>query len=153
MLKVKTEKVISVDDWDKLVSDTYGKPYSFQQQDGCKDRGYYPLVVPSENDEEEADMADAIPEVINGEERIGVKFSTWLARDPKAPLNPTPEELTTNNYYFGKTKGDEQSYKTSPSHIELFWERSFYPNLQTVANDLHEKGLLPEGDYLIDVDW
>ena len=39
MLKSKTKKVVEVRDWDNLVEKTYGKPYCFQQQDGCKERG------------------------------------------------------------------------------------------------------------------
>ncbi len=38
-MKMKTIQVVSVDAWNKLVKDTYGKPYNFQQQDGCKGRG------------------------------------------------------------------------------------------------------------------
>jgi hypothetical protein len=40
-LKTKTVQVIQVADWDKFVSEVYGKIYSFQQQDGCKQRGTY----------------------------------------------------------------------------------------------------------------
>jgi hypothetical protein len=35
----------------------------------------------------------------------------------------------------------------------MWWDRNFYPNLQMVANDLHEKGLLAAGDYIISIDW
>lgn len=38
MLRTRTEQVIDVSDWDQLVMDTYGRHYSFQQQDGCKER-------------------------------------------------------------------------------------------------------------------
>ena len=33
-IKFKIKRVIEVSDWDKVVKDTYGRPYSFQQQDG-----------------------------------------------------------------------------------------------------------------------
>ena len=39
MIKTKNVKMVEVSDWDKLVEETYGKIYSFQQQDGCKARG------------------------------------------------------------------------------------------------------------------
>lgn len=42
----KTKKVIDVDDWDRLVIETYKRPYCFQQQDGCKDRGIFDFTVP-----------------------------------------------------------------------------------------------------------
>lgn len=36
MIKTKSVKIIEVNDFDNLVSKTYGRTYSFQQQDGCK---------------------------------------------------------------------------------------------------------------------
>ena len=62
---------------------------------------------------------------------MGVKFAVWLARDPKQPLKDQ--------------KNDFQ--------LSLWWDRNFYPDVQTVANDLHAKGLLASGDYVIDIDW
>ena len=75
-------------------------------------------------------MHDEIPEIIN-DEIMGVKFKTWLERDPKQPV--------------GEDKKDWE--------IELFWERNFYPDIYTVANDLYEKGLIEGGEYLINIDW
>lgn len=41
-----------------------------------------------------------------------------------------------------------------PEHgLSIFWERNFYPELQTVANDLYNKGLLEAGEYGINIDW
>ena len=94
-------------------------------------------------------MNDSISEIINGDE-MGVKFNVWLARDPKAPLNPTDEELKSCSYYFN---GDKEKWKNDPSHIELFWQRNFYPSIYMVANDLYEKGLIEKGDYTINIDW
>ena len=61
---------------------------------------------------------------------MGVKFEKWLERDIKQSVE-------------GRTDW----------YISLFWERNFYPNIQTVANDLHEKGLIEAGDYTINIDW
>ena len=129
MLKYTNKKIIELRDWDTLVRKTYGKPYSFQQQDGCQQRGSVSITIPEtwDNDEE---MYDSIPEKINGDE-MGVKFAVWLARDPKQ--------------LFESGKDDR--------FIDLFWERNFYPDLQTVANDLYAKGLIEAGDYSIDIDW
>jgi len=33
-MKIQNSKLISLEDWDNCVQKTYGKPYSFQQQDG-----------------------------------------------------------------------------------------------------------------------
>jgi len=121
--------IIEVSDWDKLVSETYGRPYRFQQQDGCKGRGTFSIEIPSDYTEEE-DMHHSIPEIVNGEV-MGVKFPTWLKRDPKQLLSEDDSE----------------------SSLEIFWERNFYPDIHTVANDLHKKGLIESDTYIINIDW
>lgn len=129
-LKIRTEQVIEVSDWDNLVEETYGRPYSFQQQDGCKSRGVFRFKVPDDADDIEE---DTIPEIVNHSE-MGVSFAAWLKRDPKAPL--AGERVREDD--FG---------------IRLWWERNFYPDVQMVANDLHAKGLLEAGEYTINIDW
>jgi len=128
MIKVKNVKVIEVSEWDKLVSDTYRKPYSFQQQDGCQSRGVFHITIPSDYacDDE---MNDEIPEVINGRV-MGVKFEKWLERDPNQPVDGRAD--------YG---------------IGLWWDRNFYPDIHTVANDLYKKGLIEAGEYSIEIDW
>ncbi len=128
MLKSKTEKFVDVQDFDNLVTETYGKPYSFQQQNGCQERGVYYLTVPDPNAEDFED--DEIPEVINGQE-MGVSFSSWLKRDPKE---------------WNGESGDER-------FLDLFWGRNFYPSIEVLANDLHSKGLIETGEYVINIDW
>lgn len=150
MLVYKTTRIIDLHDWDNLVQETYGKPYSFQQQDGCQSRGIVPITIPEEWDE--SYMNDSVPEVINGEE-MGVKFNVWLERDPNAPLNPSDEELKACNYYRAKTEEDRNKWCEDKSHINMFYQRNFYPNVQTIANDLHEKGLIEAGEYYIEIDW
>lgn len=131
-LKVRKVKTIDVADWDKLVEETYGRPYNLQQQDGCMGRGGVDLTVPDDGEDEWMHPAADIPEVINGDV-MGVRFADWLARDPKTPI---PGE-------FGAEKWN----------LDLFWHRTFYPDLQTVANDLHKRGLLKKGTYVIDINW
>ncbi len=147
-MNIVTRKQISVQDWDALVEKTYGKIYSFQQQDGCKSRGVETISTTDLYDYEN----DTIPELINGPE-MGVSFKAWLERDPKAPLNPSSGELKTSNYYFGFTEKDEQKYKTNSSNIRMFWERNFYPHASMIADDLCKKGLLKQGEYDIKIDW
>lgn len=139
--------MIDLQEWDKLVKETYGRTYSFQQQCGCKDRGIYKFSVPEEYPEDFEN--DSIPEIINGEE-MGVSFKAWLERDPNAPLNPSDEELESCNYFY---KEDRTKWCESKSHIRLFYNRNFYPHVSMIINDLHEKGNLPAGDYIINIDW
>lgn len=126
---MKTKNVIELSEWNKLVSETYGRPYNLQQQDGCMGRGTQGIDVPSDADDYEH---DSIPEQVNGEE-MGVSFKAWLARDPKQKLS-NPD--------------DQADYC-----LELCWERNFYPDLQMVANDLYSKGLLKAGNHTILIDW
>ena len=121
--------MISLSDWDDLVTETYGRPYSFQQQDGCKDRGTVALKVP---DVASDYKNDTVPESVNHDD-MGVSFKAWLARDPKQKLSD-PD--------------DQADYC-----ISMWWERNFYPDVQMIANDLHSKGLLDAGEYVIDIDW
>ena len=126
MIKMTEVNMIEVGDWDALVEKTYGRPYSFQQQDGCKGQGIFRITIPSiPNDFVE----DSIAEEVNGTE-MGVSFKAWLSRDPKN-IDPFGNEWRNN----------------------IFWERNFYPDAQMVANDLFERGLIPKGEYIINIDW
>ncbi len=126
-MKIRKENMVDVFEWDKTVKETYGRPYSFQQQDGCCSRGVFRIQVPDKADDYEQ---DTVPEIVNHDVR-GVSFSAWLKRDPKTPL----------------------AHEKSGFFLELWWERNFYPDIQMVANDLHKKGLLEKGNYTIDIDW
>jgi len=129
-MKIRNVQVIDLKEWDGCVKSTYNRPYSFQQQDGCRPRGTFELTVPDQDNDYDEEMADSVPEVVNGKER-GAKFAVWLARDPKQKM-------------------EGQTYEWE---LELWWERNFYPDVQTVANDLHARGLLAAGDYMIEIDW
>lgn len=129
MIKIKTKQIITVQDWDDLVEKTYGRPYSFQQQDGCKQRQTVYIKVPDYPEDYEN---DSVPDEVNGEE-MGVSFAAWQARDPKE-WNGAPE--------------DKRDWT-----IGLFWQRNFYPHVQMVANDLHSRGLIPAGEFGIEIDW
>jgi hypothetical protein len=124
-LHIKPMSMIRLSDWDELVVKTYGRPYNFQQQDGCRSRGTLELYVPEEFED---DYPETISEDVHRKER-GVSFSAWLARDPKQPL---PREN---------------------AHLQSWWCCKFYPNIQMVANDLYARGILPRGDYVIKIDW
>lgn len=132
MLKYKLKRVIEVGDWDQLVTETYGKPYSFQQQDGCKSRGVYNFEVPNKWGVEDYEN-DSIPFEINGEE-MGVSFKSWLE---------TSEEDIKAQFPEGESRFG----------LNLFWDRNFYPHVDMIIDDLYKKGLLEEGEYTINIDW
>lgn len=127
MIHIKTKQCISLQDWDYLVEKTYGRPYDFQQQAGCRGRGNYTINIPEVCEEFEN---DTIPEEINGMV-MGVSFAAWLARD----------------------KDEWNGSRSDRNFVHLFWQRNFYPDIQMVANDLYEKGLIPAGTYDIEIDW
>ena len=130
MLKTQTVKRIDVDDWNSFVKEVYGKPYDFQQQDGCKERGvfYFEVPIGYQDDYEKSEL----PEKVNHHE-MGVSFEAWFKRRPEQLLN------------------DEEW--DHPTSIEMWWERNFYPDVSMIITDLHKRGLLAEGDYMIDICW
>ena len=125
MLRTTTAKIVDIDDWDDLVKETYGKYYSFQQQDGCKGRGTFEILIPCIEPYDYKN--DTIPIEVNGDE-MGVSFQSWLN---------TPSDKFD---YLGTSKN-------------LFWARNFYPSIEMLANDLYNKGLIEPGKYVIDIDW
>lgn len=125
MIKTKTIVVIDHSSLDQLVEETYGRTYSFQQQDGCKSRGSEDITVPVIDPRDYE--ASSISEIVNGDE-MGISFKSWLERDPNKLID---DNLST----------------------KLFWERNFYPHLDMIINDLHSKGLIEEGTYTINIDW
>ena len=124
----KQVTMIDVQDWNGLVQETYGRTYNFQQQDGCKDRGTEQLRIPVEFPFDYENTT--VPEVANAYE-MGVSFKAWLERSPDKKL------VKESGYDF----------------TDLWWKRNFYPSVDMIANDLHAKGLLPAGKFLINIDW
>lgn len=130
-MKYKTIKLIDLHDWDELVQQTYGKPYRFQQQDGCQSRGLFRFSVPSESEPEDFENK-TLPFKINGE-KMGIEFNTWL--------NTTVDDMNTAHP------------ERHSGQNNTFWERNYYPSIDMVINDLFNKGLIEEGDYAINIDW
>ena len=131
MTKIKTNKIITIDcsELDRIVEEVYGRPYCYQQQEGCRPRGTWDVEVYL-NEFEDCFKNDTIPEIVNGSE-MGVSFKAWLARDPKQ-----------------KIKNQKQAYQ-----LRLWWERNFYPHLDMVLQDLCKKKVIKEGEYTIIIDW
>lgn len=130
---IRTVKMIDCSDWDALVEETYGRPYCFQQQDGCKARGTADLTVTSNSEHGYDFVEETVPEIVNGEE-MGVSFAAWIARDPNQKLESRDE--------WDRQHG-----------LRLWWRRNFYPTAESIAHDLCKRGLLEEGEYKINIDW
>ncbi len=129
-MNYRIEKVINVQDWDDLVIETYNRPYSLQQQDDCMPRQRIHISVPEYPDDY---TNETVPEVVNGD-KMGVSFQAWLNRDPEQKLD-TDDEWDREN------------------GLELWWHRNFYPDISMIINDLHKKGKIESGKYVIDIDW
>lgn len=129
-LNIEKASIIEVSDWNEFVEDIYGKPYNFQQQSGCRDRGVFDITVPNEEMCED-ELPSSIPEKINGE-HMCVKFEVWENTDPQT---------------------HKQSNNWADWETNLFWQRNFYPDINTLANDLYNRSLLEAGNYLINIDW
>ncbi len=115
-MEIRSVKMIDSFAWDRLVQDTYGRVYCYQQQNGCRDRGTFELTIPA-----------SVEEGTEG----SVDFLIWLERDPKEPIPHQEHDF----------------------ELEIFWEREFYPDIQSIANDLHSKGLIEADEYIINIDW
>lgn len=123
-------------DFSKIVSKIYGRPYTFQQQDDGRDKDQgtvFIFTVPVKPEMLNDYENNSIPEEVNGDE-MGVSFESWLKRDPKQHL-----------------KDDEDGHKEYA--INLFWDRNFYPSVYMIIDDLHKKGILSEGKYIMYINW
>lgn len=128
-LKFKSKQIIEDSDWDAFVRMVYDKPYTFQQQEGCKSRGTFTFNVPLDGKPFDFEN-DTIVERVNGRQ-MGVSFKAWLERDSSEPIEDAREDW----------------------ELDLWWERNFYPSVDMIIEDLHKKGLLKEGEYTINIDW
>lgn len=127
-LEVRINKTINCNNLDKVVEKVYGIPYSFQQQDGCKYRGFEYVTIPSP---EPMDYnRETIPFQVNGNIK-GVSFEAWK--------NVNLEDIKSKFEY--------------DFEENIFFERSFYPHLDQILNDLHNKGLIEAGEYQIEINW
>lgn len=125
-MKVQIKKFVPVHVWNEFVREVYGRSYKLESQEHYCNEIVSFLTIPTSYDSDD-DMNDSIKEIVQGLEK-GVKFKTWLSRDPLQPL-------LTRRY-------DEWE-------LETFWEENFYPDLQTLANDLYKKNKLDSGEYII----
>lgn len=125
-MKVQIKKFVPVHVWNEFVREVYGRSYKLESQEHYCNKIVSFLTIPTSYDSDD-DMNDSIKEIVQGLEK-GVKFKTWLSRDPLQPL-------LTRRY-------DEWE-------LETFWEENFYPDLQTLANDLYKKNKLDSGEYII----
>jgi hypothetical protein len=128
MLKFETTRYVRVDDFNRLVVETYGRPYILEQRDGCEPKFLFFAIIPSDGDEFDYPN-ESIPEKIDCEEE-GVSFEAWLKRDPKQWKGPRREK----------------------KFLKKFWEEKFFPDAQMLFNDLNAKGLIESGNYIIDLD-
>lgn len=126
MLKFEQVYTIDVSNWDEFVKNHYGKKhYSFQQQNGCQERGNYRINV-DWIDKDCIFTNDEVELEINGDE-MGVSLKSWI--DAK------------------------ESFFNDEFHERLFWERNFYPAVEEIVLDLYEKGLIPHKMFDIKIDW
>ena len=130
MIEYTSVRTIDLEEWDGVIEETYGRPYSFQQQDHRKDRGIHTFDVPRARPYDYKN--DTVPEKVNHAD-MGVSFKAWLERDPKQAI---PME---GNHSFHST--------------HMWWARNFYPSVDMVINDLYAKGLIEAGNYQINIDW
>lgn len=129
-MNIKQVNLIEESDFSKFVQETYGRPYCFQQQDGCRSRGVFWITVPSkyaeqaEKEMNDCDFEDTVRDT------SGVKFNIWLKQEVRPDI-----------------------YEPEIWNERKKWHRNFYPNIDTLLNDMHSKGLIEAGSYVINIDW
>lgn|SRR5574343_400590 len=121
MIKTKPKHVINSDVWDKYVTKIYKRPYSISDQFEFKN--VLEFKVPNRA----IDFANEIVEEDESTKETGVNFKSWISRDPSQPISGDPRPFVT----------------------KLWWFRSFYPEIDVLANDLYKKGQLERGEYVI----
>lgn len=112
----------------KLIGKHYGKPYKIQQQgDMMSNDSYFTVEVGPDMEFEIDDWAaDDTDEVI--EAKAIAQIAAWQAKECPPEHKGTYSE-------------------------ELWWEREGYMPYDILLWDLNRKGLIPAGDYLIEVMW
>src|SRR5574343_1183830 len=104
---MKNVNIFQLNEFDELIKKEYNKKYySFQQQDGCKDRGIEYFTIPI-NDPEDLDNLSMIEDDVKNNRLSvyrGVKFEEWLLKDKDF------------KWFIGK----EREYENA-----LLWERNF----------------------------
>lgn len=88
-------KIFSLQEWDNLVESTYNKPYSFQQQDGCKERETFYFSVPTYKE----DYDDHNPDEVGKEDIMGVSFKSWLKYNISEKPSFSESLLWDRNFY------------------------------------------------------
>lgn len=80
-LNCRTVTMVDCGDWDAFVMEVYGRPYDYQQQDGCRSRGVMSFIASTGDIFWGYD--DATPEELMGNEyNMGVSLKSWLTADP-----------------------------------------------------------------------
>jgi len=131
-MKVSTIRMVYVDDFNQFVTETYGRPYNFQQQEDRREKELLWIEVPTEKPVDEFAGKD-IPKDYSTKE-MRVDFDIWVARDPKEQIKCPPDR-------------EDRSWT-----LLLWWERNFYPDINMILWDLYNRGLIESGEYYINMD-
>lgn len=113
-----------LEEFNKLVETEYWNPYHFQQQDWCKQRWVFEFSVPN-NEWDEYEWILEVKQLDKYESTMWVDFIKWQQTHP---IDNSWQEV-------------------------LKYQRYFYPSIYPVVNDLFMKWIIPEWDYLINIDW
>lgn len=120
MIKLgKTVTLIDEGEFSRLVSKTYQRPYSFQQQGSMM-----------------------------GQDTIW-EFSLPLRYEPDDEYGYNDWEGPSLLEWCTTPIGEFDSEWKAKLH----WHREYYPEFEAVIDDMHKRGLIPDGDYALHVQW
>jgi hypothetical protein len=130
-MKTKTVQMISVQDWDKLVKETYGRPYSFQQQDDCKSPEFKEKVS-------NAMVEYHLKKKLKLNESIGVGtgrgvrrvWNNWKKLYEEAKMSDPNFSIPSDcGNMIGTTKFEIEWNKKKVKHREQIMNRNFFENI------------------------
>lgn len=167
MLPTKTAQVIWEKDFSDLVVETYGRLYQLQQQEPMMaQNSYLPISVPdawtSARDEDHVRVREWEAERREAEGKLGIRHASEYSQHPQWPTfqewldaDPTASVPWKYESYSDGRKEQERPDWCRPGGLYhgLWWTRVFFPPLGEVIADLHKRGLLDEGDFLIHAWW
>ncbi len=144
IIEQKSFYVVWEGELSRLLSKHYGKPYKIQQQgDMMSNDSYFTIEVGPDMEfwiGEEYDTGNMEPEAY--EAAALRRIADWQASE-------CPEE--EKNHSWGAPAEVQPNGMTFPE--ELWWEREGYIPYEILLWDLNRQGIIPTGEYLVEVMW
>lgn len=133
----KPVTLIWEDDWSRLVTQVFGKPYQFQQQGEMHGQNsIYAFTVPENFDDWDIEGVDR-------------DIQEWLTKE--MPRTETHPAVKDGQVVYVERDRDE--WPPRDLTVKLWWLRENYPDFDVVMCALARKGLIDPGEYALHIWW